>query len=258
MEYSSVTHLATEQALPPGKEFPRNTFGVLAAAGRRCWSKPCSDSPVCCHWALPHHSAILKNIQVLQQLPKHDQLETKPTWTGFRRRTEQKQPPGSTLLPLLQLCPYFLHSTPLSLWDNCCQVAILNMVECRLLKERQASASVLLTVFALFPISHKNIPRVSVYCLCMMCYGGKWSLPPSFHSVCTSSRGDLSAAAQTSMATELQHCHCPRASLPEGECLWLWFGTQWEMWSLAGARVSLTVPRIALFEACKLLDWVCT
>lgn len=36
------------------------------------------------------------------------------------------------------------------------------MVECRLLKERQVSASVLQTIFALYPISDKNIQRVSI------------------------------------------------------------------------------------------------
>lgn len=213
---------------------------------------------MCCHQAPASPLCHFKNIQVLKQLPKHVQLEAKPTWTGFRRRTEQKQHPVSTLLPLLQLCPYFLHSTPLSLWDNCCQVAVLNMVECRLLKERQASASVLLTIFALFPISDKNIPRASVYCLCIMHYGRKWSLPPSFYSICTSSWGDLPVAAWTFMTTELQHYRSlPEPAFQKGNAIGFGFGHTAGNVSLAGPRVTASLClTFALFEAYKLLDWI--
>lgn len=134
------------------------------------------------------------------------------------------------------------------------------MVECRLSKERQVSASVLLTIFALFPISDKNIPRVSVYCLCIMCYGRKWSLPPSFHSVCTSSWADLPGAVQILMTTELQLCHSlPEPSFQKGNAIGFGFGhtvgNVFTGWTQSGASLCLT---FALFEAYKLLDWICS
>lgn len=63
-----------------------------------------------------------------------------------------------------------------------------------------------------------------------MHYGRQWSLPPSFYSICTSPWGDLPAAAQTFMSTELQPCHS-LLSKPsrKGMPLALGLGTQWEM-----------------------------
>lgn len=80
------------------------------------------------------------------------------------------------------------------------------MVECRLLKERQVSASVLQTIFALYPISDKNIQRVSI-CL-LFVHDALWYeivFSSLIYSICTSSCDDLTAATWAFMTTKLHH-----------------------------------------------------
>lgn len=99
------------------------------------------------------------------------------------------------------------------------------MVECRLLQERQDSASALQTIFALFPISVKSIQRVSI-CL-LFVHNTSWHeivFSSLICSICASSCGDLITAPWTFMTTKLQCCHSPLASPAEAKCHWLWFG----------------------------------
>lgn len=106
----------------------------------------------------------------------------------------------------------------------------MSTAQFRLLKERQAEAPDLQTIFPLFLFSDENIQRVSV-CL-LFAHSALWyeiAFSSLISSTCASSPDDLTAAAQTFMSRELHYSHSLLAGLPEVKC-----HRPWSAWCIAG------------------------